>query len=199
MEAYKVYVKTTSDGYIDDINSSCFLLDATGWTEIDEGSGDKYHHAQGNYFDKLLRTIYGAYNYKIVNGAIEECTEDEIEEQEDAILSEAYASESESESNLFTTFEVGSTQKTTEQKTNEQMRRATQLFAMTLPEETVLEMPYVFDAWEAGKSYAVGEYLTYGLDNAGDPRLYKVIKAHTSQADSTPDISTELYSAVGLV
>lgn len=187
METYKVYVKTTSDGYIDDINSSCFLLDTTGWVEIDEGSGDKYHHAQGNYFDKLLRTIYGAYNYKLVNGAIEECTEDEIEEQEDAM------------SNLFTTFEVGSTQKTTEQKTNEQMRRATQLFAMTLPEETVLEMPYVFDAWEAGKSYAVGEYLTYGLDNAGDPKLYKVIKAHTSQADSTPDISTELYSAVGLV
>ena len=47
---YIVYCKTDPNGYITAVNSSAFLLDTAGWTEIDSGYGDKYHHAQGNYF-----------------------------------------------------------------------------------------------------------------------------------------------------
>lgn len=48
---YKVYAHLDSAGSITAINSSAFLPDTTGWTLIDEGTGDRYHHAQGNYFD----------------------------------------------------------------------------------------------------------------------------------------------------
>ena len=46
---YKVYVKTDSTGRIVSVNSDAFLPDTAGWTQIDEGEGDKFMHAQGNY------------------------------------------------------------------------------------------------------------------------------------------------------
>ena len=65
---YDVYVKTDSDGVITEINSSAFIADTTGWTLIDNGSGDKYHHAQGNYLDEPITDYRGIYNYKLVDG-----------------------------------------------------------------------------------------------------------------------------------
>ena len=57
------------------VNSSDFLSDTTDWTLIDEGVGDKYHHAQNNYLDKPLTDENGLYNYKLVDGNIAERTE----------------------------------------------------------------------------------------------------------------------------
>ena len=65
---YKVYVKTNADGIITAVNSSIFLADSTGWTEFDEGTGDRYHHAQGNYFDMPIVDERGIYNYKLIDG-----------------------------------------------------------------------------------------------------------------------------------
>ncbi len=84
MENYKVYAYVNSSGHITSVNSSAFLDDFTGWTEIDQGAGDKYHHAQGNYLPGPLMTDGGAYRYKLVNGAPVECTSEEIAEQEEA-------------------------------------------------------------------------------------------------------------------
>lgn len=84
MKPYIVYVKTDSSGYITAINSSAFLTDTTDWTEIDSGYGDKHHHAQGNYFDKPIMTMGGAYRYKLTDGNAVECTAEEIKEQEEA-------------------------------------------------------------------------------------------------------------------
>ena len=81
---YIVYVKINSVGYITAVNSSAFLTDTSGWTEIDRGSGDKYHHAQGNYVPGPLMTEDGAYRYKLVNSKVIECTPEEIQEQEAA-------------------------------------------------------------------------------------------------------------------
>lgn len=81
MEDYIVYVNTNTNGYITAVNSSAFLTDTSGWTEIDRGSGDKYHHAQGNYFEKPLVTESGAYQYKLVDGSPVECTPEEIASQ----------------------------------------------------------------------------------------------------------------------
>lgn len=81
---YVVYVKTDDNGHIVAVNSSAFLSDTTGWTEIDQGSGDKYHHAQGNYFSEPILTLGGAWCYKLVDGMPTECTADEIAEQEAA-------------------------------------------------------------------------------------------------------------------
>lgn len=81
---YIVYVKTDSNGYITDVNSSEFLTDTTGLVEIDRGYGDKYHHAQGNYFPQPIITEGGAYRYKLVDGKPVECTAEEIAAQEEA-------------------------------------------------------------------------------------------------------------------
>lgn len=84
MPTYKVYVQTNSDSYITAVNSSVFLPNTTGWTQIDEGTGDKYVHAQGNYFDKPLMDENGCYNYKLTNGKPIETTDEEKQEQLDA-------------------------------------------------------------------------------------------------------------------
>ena len=81
---YIVYVKPNSNGYITAVDSSAFLTDTTGWVEIDRGYGDKYHHAQGNYFPEVIMTMGGAYRYKLVDGKPTECTAEEIAEQEEA-------------------------------------------------------------------------------------------------------------------
>ena len=84
MNPYNVYVKINVSGYITAVNSSEFLTDTTDWTKIDEGYGDRYHHAQGNYFPQPIYTMGGAYRYKLVDGKPVECTAEEIREQEEA-------------------------------------------------------------------------------------------------------------------
>ena len=82
---YIVYVKPNENDYITAVNSSEFLTDTTGWVQIDSGNGDKYHHAQGNYFPLPIITLGGAYRYKLVNGKPVECTQEEIADQEEAL------------------------------------------------------------------------------------------------------------------
>lgn len=71
---YKVYVKTDESGIVTAINSSAFLSDTSDWTEIDSGTGDKYHHAQGNYLPLGLTDEDGIYNYKLSDGILTERT-----------------------------------------------------------------------------------------------------------------------------
>lgn len=80
----------------------------------------------------------------------------------------------------------------------EQLRRALQMYAASLDDEKAMEVVAVFDPWKAGKPYADGEFLTYGTNGVGDPQLYKVTQAHTSQADWTPDAQPALYTPIGL-
>ena len=86
---YIVYVKPNDAGYITAVNSSDFLTDTTNWTDIDSGFGDKYHHAQGNYFDLPIMTDGGAYRYKLAEGAVVKCTPEEIAQQEKANVTDA--------------------------------------------------------------------------------------------------------------
>ena len=80
----------------------------------------------------------------------------------------------------------------------EQLRRALQIFAATLTEEQALEIATVYPVWEAGKAYAVGDIISHGTNATGDPQLYKVVQAHTSQADWLPEATPALYDAFGL-
>lgn len=66
----KVYVKINANNEIIDVGSSIFIKDLTGWMEIDSGFGDKYAHAQSQYFDKTLMNEDGTYNYKYEYGRI---------------------------------------------------------------------------------------------------------------------------------
>lgn len=63
-----VYAKTNENGIITAINSGAFLTATAGWTEIDEGEGDKYHHAQNNYLSAGLTDENGIFNYKLTDG-----------------------------------------------------------------------------------------------------------------------------------
>lgn len=80
----------------------------------------------------------------------------------------------------------------------EQFRKALQMFAASLSDDKAMEIASVFDPWVVGKTYNVGEFVTYGVNGVGDPQLYKVVQAHTSQADWTPDATPSLYDAIGL-
>ena len=79
MQPYIVYVRTDDAGRITSINSSAFLADVTGWTEIDSGYGDKYHHAQGNYFPQPIIDERGICRYKLVDGKPVERTVSEMD------------------------------------------------------------------------------------------------------------------------
>nr|DAE47261.1 MAG TPA: hypothetical protein [Caudoviricetes sp.] len=73
---YKVYV-SIQDGYVTSINSEIFLSEEkmSTMTEIDQGQGDKYAHAQSQYLEKGLVDEQGRYNYKYVEGKVVEVTE----------------------------------------------------------------------------------------------------------------------------
>lgn len=82
----------------------------------------------------------------------------------------------------------------------EQLRRALQMFAQTLTDDEAMEVATVYSEWKSGVAYKDNEFLTYGVNDVGDPQLYKVVegKAHTSQAGWEPDVATSLFTAIGL-
>lgn len=59
-----------------------------------------------------------------------------------------------------------------------------------IPDDTAVDAVALFPEWEVGRLYAVGYRLRY------DGKLYKVVQAHTSQADWTPDAVPALYTEV---
>ena len=79
MKPYIVYVKLDDANRITAVNSSAFLTNTDGWTEIDSGYGDKYHHAQGNYFEKPIMDERGIYRYRLVLGVPQERTQEDMD------------------------------------------------------------------------------------------------------------------------
>lgn len=75
----RVYINKDSGNNITSINSEIFLSEEemSTMTEIDQGKGDKYAHAQGLYLEKGLVDKYGRYNYKFVEGKVVEIAEAE--------------------------------------------------------------------------------------------------------------------------
>lgn len=93
MEKYIVYVQTDENQNIIAVNSSAFVSDLEGWVQIDQGTGDKYVHAQANYFDKPVSTEDGVAQYKLVEGKAVERTQEEIDADRLPILKENKISE----------------------------------------------------------------------------------------------------------
>ena len=88
MQKSKVYILPDSSGYITRIDGGYTvsnITDPENWVLIDSGYGDKYNLCQGNYFPQPIRTMGGAYRYKLVDGKPVECTDEEIEAQEGAL------------------------------------------------------------------------------------------------------------------
>lgn len=78
IEPYKVFVLTDAESRVTAINSSAFV-DGDGWTQIDEGYGDRCHHAQNNYLTKPLTDERGVYRYKLVDGVVVQRTQAEMD------------------------------------------------------------------------------------------------------------------------
>lgn len=78
-QPYKVLVRVDDAGRVVAINSSGFLQDSDGWTEIDSGYGDKYHHAQNHYLPLPLTDDRGIFQYKLCDEEIVERTAEEMD------------------------------------------------------------------------------------------------------------------------
>lgn len=76
---YGVYVREDPAGRIYAINSDAFIFNTQGWVKIDEGYGDRYHHAQGNYLPLPLMDERGVLRYKLVDGKVVERTQEEMD------------------------------------------------------------------------------------------------------------------------
>lgn len=171
---YRVYVKTDETGRVISVNSDAFLSDTGGWTEIDSGYGDKYHHAQGNYFPQPIMTMEGVYRYKLLDGKAVERTAAEIAADIAAIPPPP-------PDPLVMT-----------------QKAATVMFRVLAQTDVIksadaLDNAGMFGLWadRVGTDTKVGEYLRH---NDG---LYRVKQAHKIQAHYPPSISTAaLYSRV---
>ena len=60
-------------------------------------------------------------------------------------------------------------------------------------DEQAYKVPVLYPEWKAEMSYEVGERIVY------NDVLYKVLIAHTSQADWTPDVAVSLFAKVLIV
>ena len=67
------------------------------------------------------------------------------------------------------------------------LRRLIEQMAVNLEDEVALENIDVFPNWEVDKYYEVGDRVRY------EEVLYKVLQAHTSQDDWTPDVAVSLF------
>ena len=80
----------------------------------------------------------------------------------------------------------------------EQLRKVLQMYAQGLTDEQAMEVATVYPTYVAGKLYKEKEMFTYGVNEVGDPQLYRVVSEHTSQEDWTPDTLPALYTPIGL-
>lgn len=80
----------------------------------------------------------------------------------------------------------------------EQLRRAIQMFAQSLTDDEAMEIATIYPKYAVGKAYKTNEIFIYGENSVGDPQLYRVVQDHVSQADWAPDITSSLYSPIGL-
>ena len=62
--------------------------------------------------------------------------------------------------------------------------------ANSLTDEDALEAVELFPVWKSGTEYQINERIRY------KEQLYRVVQAHTSQEDWTPDITPALYTEV---
>lgn len=64
---------------------------------------------------------------------------------------------------------------------------------VTLTDEAALEHIALYPDWEIGKTLAIGDRIEH------EGKLYKVIQAHTAQADWTPDVALTLFEPIDVI
>ena len=82
----KVYIQTDTDGRILRCEGGYTTpSDLTDWTEIDEGTGDKYNLCQSHYFDGGLYTVDGIPRYRWDGSKAILRTDEELEADREAL------------------------------------------------------------------------------------------------------------------
>lgn len=71
-----------------------------------------------------------------------------------------------------------------------QLRATIEELATNLTDNDALEAKELFSIWTVGKEYSVGDRVRY------NDTLYRVLQAHTSQADWTPTNAPSLFAEV---
>ena len=80
----------------------------------------------------------------------------------------------------------------------EQFRKVVQKFAASLDDENALEVASIYEPWQVGKAYKINEIIVFGINEVGDPQLYRVVQTHTSQDGWFPITTPSLYVTIGL-
>jgi len=80
----------------------------------------------------------------------------------------------------------------------EQLNKAILMFAQSLTDSDAMEIAVLYPAYVVGKTYKADEMFSYGVNDVGDPQLYRVVQEHISQADWIPSQTPALYTAIGL-
>lgn len=62
--------------------------------------------------------------------------------------------------------------------------------AVSLPDNDALSAVELFPSWQSDRAYTVDERVRH------DGKLYRVVQAHTSQADWMPDVTPALFTEV---
>lgn len=64
--------------------------------------------------------------------------------------------------------------------------------AIALTDEQAVKAPRIYPTWAAGLTVKAGDRLYY----PGTDKLYKVVQAHTTQADWTPDATPAMWAVI---
>lgn len=108
------------------------------------------------------------------NGVIRDMTDEEIAAMQDA----AARAEAEEKRRPLSAVEV------------QEMLLRQQINTLSVDDQTAYRMKEFYPEWAAGKAYTVGYKLLYG------GALYKVLQAHTSQADWTPNAVPAMFTRI---
>lgn len=71
-----------------------------------------------------------------------------------------------------------------------QLRAVIEGLAVNLDDTAAIESLELFPNWKVGVQYTIGDRVRY------EGVLYKVLQAHTSQAEWTPDVAVSLFAKV---
>lgn len=170
----KVYVHTDASGRIIAINSDAFLPDLTDWMQVDDGEGDRYRHAQGNYLPDGLTTEQGNYRYKLADGQLTERTSEEIQADIDA---------------------MPPPEPTAQERTEKAAKVMFRALAKTdvISQQDALANQQMFERWidRIDTQVTSGEYLQY------EDGLYRVQQTHTVLEIYPPSTATAaLYTRI---
>jgi hypothetical protein len=68
---------------------------------------------------------------------------------------------------------------------------------LDITESEMMQIANLYPLWEADRSYAEGTILRHGVNSDGEAQLWRVVQAHTSQADWQPGVAASLFVAIG--